>query len=119
MLSHNFIILDKSIEECDTVIHQYWHDRIPNEFIASVEDDIIVELLDDFSLMITSPENSKVKFFGLDYTGITIIPPDSLSYFQDIFLKKKLAGKSSGVCDLIAMISRAIAENKSIVHYGI
>ena len=119
MLSHNFIILDKSIEECDAVIQKYWHGKIPNEFIASVEDDIIVELLEDFKLMITNPGNSKVKFFGLNYAGITIIPPASLSYFQDIFLKKKLSGKSSGVCDLIAMISRAIEENKSIVHYGI
>ena len=119
MLMHNFMLLDRTEEECELIMEEYWHNKQPNDLIANVEDDIICDLMEDFNLMIVSSEDSKVKYFGLNYAGITIIPPDSLSYFQNVFLKKKLTKKSSGVCDLIAMISRAVKENKSIIHYGI
>ena len=116
---HNFMLLDRSEEECGMIMEKYRHYRIPDEFIVNVEDGIIVKLMEDLSLMITSPEDSEIKHFGLNYTGITIIPPVSLSYFQNVFLKKKLAKKSAGVYDLIVLISKAIKENKSIIHYGI
>ncbi len=119
MLMHNFMLLDRSEEECEIIMKKYWHYKLPDDLIVNVEDEIIIELLGDFHFMIVSPEDSKIKYFGLNYTGITIIPPSSLSYFQGVFLKKKLTKKSSGVCALIVLISKAIKENKSIIHYGI
>ncbi|MCP1223874.1 hypothetical protein [Sebaldella sp. S0638] len=119
MLMHSFMLLDRTEKECELIMQKYWYDKSPNDLIINVEDEIILKLLKDFHLMITGSENSKTKHFGLNYTGITIIPVTSLSYFQNIFLKRKLTKKSSGVCNLMLLISKAIKENKSIIHYGI
>ena len=82
------MLLDRLQEQCEIIMEKYRYYRIPDELIVNVEDVIIIELMEYLSFLITSSKDSKIKYFELNYTRITTIPPASLTYFQDIFFKK-------------------------------
>ena len=65
MLMHSFMLLDRTEKECELIMQEYWHDKSPNDLIINVEDEIILKLLKDFHLMITGPENSKIKYLKI------------------------------------------------------
>ena len=56
---------------------------------------------------------------GLDYCGITIIPPRSLKEFKKIIARANKQFKSSELENLINKINIAIRDNKHLIHYGI
>ncbi len=56
---------------------------------------------------------------GLDYYGVTLIPPESLKQFRDILIKANSYYQSQELQLLIEKISTAISENKYLIHYGI
>ncbi|SHJ20283.1 hypothetical protein [Lutispora thermophila] len=56
---------------------------------------------------------------GLDYCGVTIIPPESLIEFRDVITKANNCFKSKEFQLLIEKITEAIKENKYFIHYGI
>ncbi len=56
---------------------------------------------------------------GLDYCGVTIIPPNSLKQFYDVIIQANNHYQSQELKQLIKKISNAIIENKYLIHYGI
>lgn len=56
---------------------------------------------------------------GLDYSGITIIPPESLKQFRDIIIKANNHFKAKELQLLTEKIIEAITGNKYLIHYGI
>ena len=89
----------------------------------SVNDDILENLI-----MKYDEELKKVKTYfqvtsqpgyGLDYCGITIIPPNSLQQFYNIITNANSYYQSQELKLLIEKISDALRENKYLIHYGI
>ncbi len=56
---------------------------------------------------------------GLDYCGVTLIPPESLAQFKDIIIKANNHYQSLELKMLIEKVSDAISKNKWLIHYGI
>lgn len=89
----------------------------------SVDDDLVEEILLNYD-----KEFMKVKTYfqittqpghGLDYTGVTLIPQNSLKQFCDIITKANSQYRSRELELLIGKISDAMNENKYLIHYGI
>ena len=56
---------------------------------------------------------------GLDYCGVTLIPPESLKEFKEVIIKANNHYQSQELNLLIEKIYKAICENKYLIHYGI
>lgn len=56
---------------------------------------------------------------GLAYSGITLIPPESLPTLLDIVLSNKTRRKSEELIDLAKKIKEAQEAKKYMIHYGI
>lgn len=56
---------------------------------------------------------------GLDYCGVTLIPPESLKQFRDIIIKANNYFKAKEFKLLTEKITEAITGNKYLIHYGI
>ncbi len=130
MLAHEFGII-QSINK-----YEDYNNYCPQKYnCITVDDDIILPLFKNFDIMKTYHHNIGIPNLGLAYYGITLIPPNSLNYFQDVLrellttlevgefriirVKVKSNKSSSGLNELIVMISLAIQENKYIIHFGI
>jgi hypothetical protein len=50
---------------------------------------------------------------GLCYTGITLIPPETLPGLREAVTRQ------GGMAELAALLRRAERENKWVIHYGI
>ena len=89
----------------------------------SVNDDLIGELtiryneelmaIKTYFQVTTQPGN------GLDYYGVTLIPPKSLIQFRDVIIKANSQYQSQELQALIEMITDAIKKDKYLIHYGI
>lgn len=62
---------------------------------------------------------SSKTFCGLDESGITIIPSESLNLFRNIIIDANSHIKSIQLINLISKIDEAIREGKYIIHFGI
>lgn len=51
--------------------------------------------------------------WGLCYTGITLIPPETLPGLREAVTRR------GGMAELAALLRRAERENKWVIHYGI
>ena len=118
MAKHEFGIID-SFEE-----NKWYSDYEPKKYnCISVNDDLIEELIKKYyeELMAiktyfqvtTQPGN------GLDYYGVTLIPPKSLIQFRDVIIKANSQYQSQELQALIEMITDAIKKDKYLIHYGI
>ncbi|MCM3116324.1 short-chain dehydrogenase [Neobacillus sp. MER 74] len=85
----------------------------------SVDDEIIIDLNENLSIMKTYFHSLERPKFGLAYWGITIIPPESLSMFFDVVTSATLYKKSAELNELASKILQAIEENKYMIHFGI
>lgn len=89
----------------------------------SVDDDLIEKIindyLEDFKNMKTYAHNTINLVWGLNYCGITLIPPESLQKFNDIIISANKHYKSQQLQLLINKISEAIKNNKFLIHFGI
>lgn len=85
----------------------------------SVEDAIVVDMLQPLLLMQTYFHSLDSTGFGLAYHGITIIPPESLSTFLDIVLSRKKFKQHDNAIKLSQKIIQAKNENKYMIHYGV
>ena len=56
---------------------------------------------------------------GLDYCGVTLIPPESLKQFRDVIVKANNHFKAKELQLLTEKITEAITGNKYLIHYGI
>jgi len=118
LAKHEFGIID-SFEE-----NKWYSDYEPKKYnCISVNDDLIEELIKKYyeELMAiktyfqvtTQPGN------GLDYYGVTLIPPKSLIQFRDVIIKANSQYQSQELQALIEMITDAIKKDKYLIHYGI
>ncbi|MDP4087572.1 MAG: short-chain dehydrogenase [Bacillota bacterium] len=111
---HEFGIID-NIENAKKIIGHN-----PQKFnCISVDDDIILDLNKDLSIMRTYFHSLERPEFGLAYWGITIIPPESLSMFFDLVTSSTLYKKSAEINELASKILQAKEENKYMIHFGI
>lgn len=56
---------------------------------------------------------------GLEESGVTLIPPDSLKPFFDIILKANNQLKEQQLLGLIDKIQDAMKESRYLIHFGI
>ena len=103
---------------------KWYSDYEPKKYnCISVSDDliegIVKEHLEELGKLKTYFQMKKHPGLGLDYCGITIIPPRSLKEFKKIIARANKQFKSSELENLINKINIAIRDNKHLIHYGI
>ena len=118
LAKHEFGIID-FFEE-----NKWYSDYEPEKYnCISISDDIIEELIikfnDELMTIKTYFQVATQPGTGLDYCGITIIPPDSLRQFRDIIIKANSQYQSQELKLLIEKVSDAMSKNKYLIHYGI
>ena len=100
--------------------HKDYSHYCPKKYnCLSVDDDIILPLMEKLNIMQTYYHNLNRSEYGLAYYGVTLIPPNSLKYFQDVLLKEKSLKNSKDLNQLISLVMIAIEKNKYLIHYGI
>lgn len=62
---------------------------------------------------------SSQTFYGLDESGINIIPPESQKSLRDIIIHANSKINSPQLIDLIYKINEAIRDDKYLIHFGI
>lgn len=118
MATHDFGIMDK-------IKYKERYDTYePNKYnCIFVNDDLIEKIiykyLEDFRKMRTYEHTTSIPMFGLNYIGVTLIPPISLPQFKDIITKANTTYNSRELEALISLIAKAHRENKYLIHYGI
>lgn len=89
----------------------------------SVDDEIIEEVLhnyeEKFKKMKAYIHTTSLPGYGLNYTGITLVPPESLWKFRDIIVDANRYYRSEELELLIKTIDVAIKREKFIIHFGI
>lgn len=118
LAKHEFGIID-AFEE-----NKWYSEYEPEKYnCISISDDIIEELIikfnDELMTIKTYFQVATQPGTGLDYCGITIIPPDSLRQFRDIIIKANSQYQSQELKLLIEKVSDAMSKNKYLIHYGI
>jgi hypothetical protein len=118
LAKHDFGIID-FFEE-----NKWYSEYEPEKYnCISVDDDVLEELIIKYNeelmaiktyfQVTTQPGN------GLDYCGVTLIPPESLKQFREILIKANNHYKLQELQLLIEKVSGAISEDKYLIHYGI
>jgi hypothetical protein len=115
MAKHEFGIMDSFDENIWYNVYE------PEKYdCISVSDDIIEMLLDqyhtEFMEIKTYFQIATQKGVGLDYCGVTIIPPESLNRFRDVVIKANSRFKSKELQYLIDKITEGIVKNKHVIH---
>jgi hypothetical protein len=118
LAKHKFRIID-SFEE-----NRWYSEYEPEKYnCVSVSDDLIEELITKYN-----EELMAIKTYfqvttqpgtGLDYCGVTLIPPESLKQFRDVIVKANSQYQSQELQALIEIITDAIKKDKYLIHYGI
>ncbi|MDK2801654.1 MAG: hypothetical protein PWQ70_3273 [Clostridiales bacterium] len=89
----------------------------------SINDDLLLELIEKYNEELMKIETyfqvTTQPGHGLDYCGVTLIPPNSLIQFRDILIKANKYYQSQELRLLIEKITDAIRKNKYLIHYGI
>ena len=111
---HEFGILDDFDKQKDYIDYE------PQEYnYISVDDDIINCLMEQLSIMKTHYHSFNRPEYGLTYSGITIIPPETLSIFYDVVTSSRYFTISVELQELASIILQAIVGKKYIIHFGI
>jgi len=118
LAKHEFGIID-FFEE-----NKWYSDYEPEKYSCiSVSDDLIEELIIKYNQELTAIKTyfqiTTQPGNGLDYHGVTLIPPESLRQFREIIVKANDHYQSQELKLLIEKISDAISKNKYLIHYGI
>lgn len=108
---HEFGIIDEIDEGKD------YSDYSPEKYhCVTVEDDTIQLLAASLASMKTYFHSLQRRECGLAYSGVTIIPPESLPEFYNVVVSSKHC-KELEV--LSSKIKQAMEENKHMIHFGI
>jgi len=118
LAKHEFGIID-SFEE-----NKWYSEYEPEKYnCISVNDDLIGELTikhnEELMAIKTYFQVTAQPGNGLDYCGVTLIPPESLKQFRDVIIKANNHFKTKELQLLTEKITEAITENKYLIHYGI
>lgn len=85
----------------------------------AIDDDIIDDWWDELVLIKTYFHNYNRPEYALARWGVTLIPPESLDAFYNIIANDSRFRDSKELENLIALIRKAISENKYVIHYGV
>ena len=118
MTKHEFGIIDYLIKD------KRYDEYEPEEYnCISVNDDLIDEIIskyvEEFTDVKTYAHIITKPMWGLNYCGITLIPPESLEKFFNIITNANNQYKSQELNLLLKKITEAIKGNKYLIHYGI
>lgn len=114
MLTHEFGIIDK-IDK----IKNYSEYEPEQYHCISIDDDIIINILEALLEIETYYHSLNRPNKGLAYYGITLIPPRSYGKFIDILNVNMTNETSKEISKLLALIIEANKQNKYIIHFGI
>lgn len=111
---HEFGILD------DFDSQKEYNEYTPQKYNSiNVDDDIISSLIENLSIMKSYFHSFNRPEYGLAYCGITIIPPESLSFFYDVITSSGYFKNSTELSELASKIQQAAEEKKHMIHFGI
>ena len=79
----------------------------------SVDDEYILRIIIKLKIIKCFHNSTDNPKFGLNYYGITLIPPESLGNFTDIVMDIK------ALSELTALLEQARREGKFVIHFGI
>jgi len=118
LAKHEFGIID-SFEE-----NKWYSNYEPEKYnCISVSDDLIEELIIKYNEELTAIKTyfqvTTQPGTGLDYYGVTLIPPESLRQFRKVIVKANDHCQSQELKLLIEKISDAISKDRYLIHYGI
>lgn len=118
MAKHEFGIID-FFEE-----NKWYSNYEPEKYnCISVSDGLIEELIikynEELMAIKTYFQVATQPGTGLDYFGVTIIPPEFLRDFRNIIIKANNQYQWQELKLLIEKVSDAISKNKYLIHYGI
>jgi hypothetical protein len=111
---HEFGILD-DLDKYKNYIHYELH----KYNCISVHDEVIQGLDKGLSAMKTYFHSFSRSELGFAYSGITLIPPESLSLFYDIVTSSEYINKSKELSELALKILQATKEEKYMIHFGV
>ena len=109
MLCHEFGIMDR-LPQPGERFDQYEPEKYR---CIRVADDDLQPVLDAFRLGKAYWHTLDRPEFGLAYSGVTLIPPESAAVFLEVVLERR---KLSA---LAALLSEAARERRFIIHFGI
>jgi hypothetical protein len=98
---------------------EYSYDPEKYHCVYIDDDTYISDWWEKLVLMKTYFYNLNRPEFGLERWGITLIPPESLSIFQNIELEDKRINFDDHLIELADKISEAIRKNKYMIHFGV
>jgi len=117
-MNHEFILID-----VDEIPQEVCYNLKDGRDLIVVDDDVIVNnslFLTGFKTFKISLKNSSE---GLDYYGNTVIPLSSIDEFIDRIeiVRERIKNKKffRQLNELIALLERAKAEKKYVIHFGI
>ena len=109
MAKHEFGIM-KNAPEKGTRYDEYE----PQKYnCISVNDDYLEDIVPEFDDIDFYWHTTDVKGKGLAYCGVTIIPPESNQAFANVI------NSISELADLQTLCTKAIKENKWLIHFGL
>ena len=79
----------------------------------SVDDDYLKDIVSRFNHIDFYWHTLDTKGKGLEYCGVTLIPPESLSEFINVIYD------IDGLYELRLLSEKALKENKWIIHFGL
>jgi len=110
MATHEFGIMDR-----DPRPGEWYSDYQPEKYhCVYVDDAYLEEELDRFADIPCYWQTLDQPGKGLDYCGVTLIPPESIPA-----LLRALRGLEEGFWDVIPLLDRAAREKKFVIHFGI
>ncbi len=79
----------------------------------SVDDIHLEDIVEKFCIIDTYWHTTDIKGKGIEYCGITLIPPESLDAFLDVIRN------NADLSELYNLAETAKKENKWIIHFGL
>lgn len=110
MAKHEFGIIETYSSETEYLDYE------PEKFgCISIDDEVMEALLPKLELMDTCFFSGKRLEKGLNYYGITLIPTESLAFFQSIVEGEENPAYKA----LLSKIAQALRQHKVMIHFGI
>lgn len=81
--------------------------------LISVDDDYIETILNELSKVEMYSHTIDIPVHGLEYCGITLIPPESMDLFIEII------GSAEELVPLRNLLAKAKEQGRYIIHFGL
>ena len=81
----------------------------------AVDDEQLFPLLDSLMPCVCYGHSLQSPIRGLEYTGISLIPPETLPQMASILE----SCSEPGLSELLSLVRRAQAEGRYVIHFGI